>query len=208
MLSTGAPSCSKMVPLMPQLYTGHVHSCPITEIYGLQYIYMYMYIYICIYICIYTYVYIYYKMLLHHWLDPCRVAAAESVQPRWLPRPGEKTQGMGDQWDTLWLCQNSYGKWPFSSLIYPLKIVDLSIVMGLFTRGYRLNMNGIYICIYIWISHLYLEYSYIDGYQLILTWMEYEWNINGIWLKWILYWLISSSIAICTWAVSEIASSW
>jgi hypothetical protein len=75
-----------------------------------------------------------------------------------LPRPGEITQGMGDQWDTLWLCQNSYGKWPFSSLIYPLKIVDLSIVMGLFTRVYRLNMNGIYIYVYI-----YMDIPFIFG---------------------------------------------
>ena len=155
-------------------------------------IYIYVYIYICIYIYVYIYcmyiyiyvymyVYIYYKMLLHHWLDPCRVAAAESVQPRWWPRPGEKNPlGMGDQWDTLWLCQNSYGTWPFSSLIYPLKIVDLSIVMGQFTRGYRLNMNGIYIYVYMYIYiYTYMDIPFIFGIFLY-WWVSIDIHLNGI----------------------------
>ena len=153
-------------------------------IYVYIYVYIYIYVYMYVYIYVYMYVYIYYKMLLHHWLDPCRVAAAESVQPRWWPRPGEKNPlGMGDQWDTLWLCQNSYGTWPFSSLIYPLKIVDLSIVMGQFTRGYRLNMNGIYIyiciCIYIYI-YGYPIYIWNIPILMGINWYSLEWNMNGI----------------------------
>ena len=46
-------------------------------------------------------------------------------------------------WDfTLWLCQNSYGKSPFI-VSFPLKMVDLSIVMLVYQRGKGKNGKSV-----------------------------------------------------------------
>ena len=121
-----------------KIYGIHTYVC----VYDL-YIYIYvcdmcMYIYTYDIYYLYDYMYIHYIYICVLWLDmanwsekissfeprhrssSCRASTAMarclSGRPSWLKAVlGWNGYGMTDSmdWFTLWLCQNSYGKWPF-----------------------------------------------------------------------------------------------
>ena len=81
-----------------------------------------------------------FPMVWMRWIWPCK-----QLQERSVPESGSREHDIvGQGYDTLWLCQNSYGKWRF--------IVDLPIKHGGSFHSYVSLPEGI--CMIRWIEEI------------------------------------------------------